>query len=191
MVVVLIKSFERAKGRLADRLDASERRELAESMATTVLAAADADGLSVLVVTDDDAVERWARGRGALVSRPSQNGLDAAALEGVGAARRLGFRVAVIAHADLPFATTFRHVADRSEEIVIVPDRHGDGTNVIAVAVDAGFAFSYGVGSFARHRAEAERLGRSVAVIDDPDLAWDVDEPGDLPDRAAETGRST
>ena len=64
--------------------------------------------------------------------------------------------------------------------ITLVPDRYGNGTNVIALPTDAGFQFSYGPGSFARHRAEAQRLGLPLRVLDLPDLAWDVDEPGDM-----------
>ena len=64
--------------------------------------------------------------------------------------------------------------------ITLVPDRYGNGTNVIAVPAGAGFRFSYGPGSFARHRAEAERLGLPLRILDRPDLAWDIDEPGDV-----------
>ena len=64
--------------------------------------------------------------------------------------------------------------------VTLVPDRYGNGTNVIALPTGAGFRFSYGPGSFARHRAEAERLGLPVRVLDLPDLAWDVDEPADM-----------
>jgi 2-phospho-L-lactate guanylyltransferase len=64
--------------------------------------------------------------------------------------------------------------------ITLVPDRYGNGTNVITLPTDAGFQFSYGPGSFARHRGEAERLGLPVRVLHRPDLAWDIDVPGDV-----------
>ena len=51
---------------------------------------------------------------------------------------------------------------------------------MIAIPADCGFSFSYGAGSFGRHRAEAERLGLAVEVVERPDLAWDVDVPDDL-----------
>jgi 2-phospho-L-lactate guanylyltransferase (CobY/MobA/RfbA family) len=52
----------------------------------------------------------------------------------------------------------------------------------MAVPTSAGgFTFAYGVGSFARHVAEAERLGRRVRVERLPELQWDVDTPDDLP----------
>ena len=67
---------------------------------------------------------------------------------------------------------------------MLVPDRHGTGTNVLSLPVGCGFKFAYGVGSFDRHLAEAERLsqaaGLKVTVLEDENLAWDVDEPADL-----------
>jgi 2-phospho-L-lactate guanylyltransferase len=61
-----------------------------------------------------------------------------------------------------------------------VPDRHDDGTNVLAVPTGVGFVFAYGPASFARHRAEAARLGLTLTVLRPPDLTWDVDVPADL-----------
>jgi 2-phospho-L-lactate guanylyltransferase len=61
-----------------------------------------------------------------------------------------------------------------------VPDRRLAGTNVAGVPTGAGFSFSYGAGSFARHRAEAARLELPARIVQDPFLSWDVDVPGDL-----------
>jgi 2-phospho-L-lactate guanylyltransferase len=48
------------------------------------------------------------------------------------------------------------------------------------VPADAGFRFSYGPGSFDRHRDEAHQLGLPLDVVEDPLLAFDVDVPDDL-----------
>ncbi len=84
-----------------------------------------------------------------------------------------------VSHADLPMASGLAAVGD-APGITLVPDRYRNGTNVIALPADAGFRFSYGPGSFARHRVEAERLGLPLRVLDLPDLAWDIDEPADV-----------
>ena len=68
-----------------------------------------------------------------------------------------------------------------ARQVVLVPDRRRDGTNVLSIPTGAGFTFKYGPGSFGRHRAEAARCGLAVVVLELDDLAWDVDEPGDLP----------
>jgi 2-phospho-L-lactate guanylyltransferase len=70
--------------------------------------------------------------------------------------------------------------------VTLVPDRRDDGTNVVSVPTDAGFAFSYGPGSFRRHAAEARRLGLPVRVLREPGLGWDVDIPDDLANPALE-----
>jgi 2-phospho-L-lactate guanylyltransferase len=64
--------------------------------------------------------------------------------------------------------------------VTLVPDRRFDGTNVLALPTESGFRFSYGAGSFGRHRAEAARLDLPARIVADPHLAWDVDLPADL-----------
>ena len=106
-------------------------------------------------------------------------GLNGAVADGVAALAARGVERAIVAHADLPLATRLDWVAD-FPGVTLVPDRHRDGTNVAAVPTDAGFRFAYGGGSFARHRAEAARLGLAARLVRDPFLAWDVDLPADL-----------
>jgi 2-phospho-L-lactate guanylyltransferase len=106
-------------------------------------------------------------------------GLNGAVEAGVDRLRAAGVSQVTVAHADLPRASNLALVGE-APGITLVPDRYGNGTNVIALPADAGFQFSYGPGSFARHRAEAERLGLPTRVLDRPDLAWDIDEPGDV-----------
>ncbi|MGC8472170.1 MAG: hypothetical protein ACP5PM_07755, partial [Acidimicrobiales bacterium] len=72
--------------------------------------------------------------------------------------------------------------------ITLVPDRRDDGTNVIELPTDAGFRFSYGPGSFSRHRAESLRLGLDVRVLREPSLSYDVDWPSDLPTAGGQAG---
>jgi 2-phospho-L-lactate/phosphoenolpyruvate guanylyltransferase len=176
-VLVPLKGFRRAKARLAPRLDEDARAALAAAMAERVLAAA--APLPVLVVCDDPEVERWAAERGAAVLRQRADGLDAAVAEGVARLRSEGTALAVVAHGDLPLAAGLAALAS-FPGVTLVPDRRRDGTNVLVVPTDAGFTFAYGPGSFARHLAEAHRLGLRVREVEDPALAWDVDDPADL-----------
>jgi 2-phospho-L-lactate guanylyltransferase len=92
----------------------------------------------------------------------------------------LGAGEVLVAHADLPRAHGLAQLAG-FDGVTLVPDRHDDGTNVVCVPTGAMFRFAYGPGSFARHQAEAERLGLSFRVVRHPDLAWDVDVPSDIP----------
>jgi 2-phospho-L-lactate guanylyltransferase len=176
-VLVPIKAFHEAKRRLDRALSAAERAELARAMAARVLDAA--DPLPVAVVCDDGDVADWARERGALVIWVPGHGLNGAVEAGVDHLRDAGVAHVTVSHADLPRASGLADVGN-APGITLVPDRYGNGTNVIALPVATGFRFSYGPGSFARHRAEAERLGLPLRVLDLPDLAWDVDEPADV-----------
>jgi len=176
-VLVPIKAFHQAKGRLGLALSGQERAELARAMAARVLDAA--LPLSAAVVCDDNEVADWARERGALVVWEPGRGLNGAVEAGVDHLRRAGVDQVTVSHADLPMASGLIDVGN-VPGITLVPDRFRNGTNVIALPADAGFRFSYGPGSFERHRAEAERLGLPLRVLDLPDLAWDIDEPADV-----------
>ena len=176
-VLVPVKAFSQAKRRLHLALSEPERAELARAMADRVVSAA--HPLPVVVVCDDNEVAEWARARRALVVWEPGRGLNGAVEAGVDRLRAAGVTQVTVAHADLPRASDLAMVGE-VPGITLVPDRYGNGTNVIALPADAGFQFSYGPGSFARHRAEAERLGLPTRVLDRPDLAWDIDEPGDV-----------
>lgn len=175
-MVVPIKAFVDAKGRLAERFAPHERRAVAVAMAERLLEAA--AGLEVLVVADDAEVARWAGATGATVVDPGGPGLDRAARAGVRAARSQGHRRVLVSHADLPLAE--RLDAVDAGGVTLVTDRHGDGTNVIALPTGSGFAFAYGPGSRHRHVTEAERLGLAVTLVTGGPLCWDVDVPDDV-----------
>jgi 2-phospho-L-lactate guanylyltransferase len=209
-VLIPVKAFSVAKGRLAGALLPAERVELARSMAGAVVAA----GVPrpVHIVCDDAEVADWAIGVGATVIWKPGRGLNAAVSEGVTELGEAGFDRVIVAHADLPHALGFDVVTDvltpgsetsiadardiaahdiaddtadgtprvADNAVVLVPDRHDDGTNVISLPTGTGFRFEYGPGSCARHRSEAQRLGLPVIVVRDARLGWDVDRPADL-----------
>ena len=172
-----VKAFTQAKVRLAGVLEPAERADLARHMAEIVLLAA--DPLPTVVVCDDDEVRAWAERSGARVVWCPGRGLNGAVADGVTALRDDGIARVVVAHADLPLATRLGWLAD-FPGVSLVPDRRFDGTNVLALPTDIDFRFSYGAGSFRRHRAEAARLGLPARIVPDPQLAWDVDLPADL-----------
>lgn len=176
-VLVPVKAFDQAKVRLAPALPPNERAALARTMAEGVLRAA--KGLPVFVVCDDPEVARWATAqRSAVVWEPGQ-GLNRAVEAGVGCLADAGFAQVIVTHADLPLAADVTWLA-RFPGVTIVPDRHGDGTNVICIPARRNFRFAYGPGSFARHRAEAGRIGQPLRIVREPLLSWDVDLPRDL-----------
>lgn len=176
-VLIPMKSFDLAKGRLAAVLDESQRARLARRMAHGVIHAA--AGLSTWVICDSHEVAALAVGHGANVIWRPARGLNAAVHDGLDALAAEGFDRVIISHADLPLARDLRWVGD-GDGVTIVPDRRGDGTNVMSLPTNTGFQFSYGPGSAAAHTAEAHRIGIPVRLSPDPELGWDVDIPEDL-----------
>jgi 2-phospho-L-lactate/phosphoenolpyruvate guanylyltransferase len=180
-VLIPVKAFDRAKARLAPALDEHRRADLARIMASRVVRAA--HDLPVTIACDDDGVAEWAGTVGAAVVWTRGLDLNGAVTAGVDELTRLGAARVMIAHADLPDAADLRPAlpVDPSSTIVsAVPDQTDDGTNVLTVPTGAGFVFAYGPGSFAKHRAEAARLGLDFDARRLADLVRDVDEPHDL-----------
>ncbi len=178
-VLIPIKSFDLAKGRLAEAIAPAQRASLAREMAATVIRAA--KDLPAWVVCGDHDVADFARANGAdVIWRPPQ-GLDRAISDGTRALASRGFDRAIIAHADLPLAGDFSVlVPGDPHAVVLVPDRRNDGSNVLSIPLNRGFTFHYGPGSAAAHTAEAERCGLPIEVVIDERLGWDVDLPEDL-----------
>jgi len=178
-VLLPVKAFGDAKARLADALTPAERIVLARTMAEVVAKAAQSH--PTWVVCDDRDVAQWAHQNGLEVLWKPGRGLNGAVTEGVADLAHLDFARVIVSHADLPHAQNFDVVlANEQNEVVIVPDRHNDGTNVICLPASSGFVFSYGPGSFNRHQLEAQRLGLPLRIERDERLGWDIDRPDDL-----------
>jgi 2-phospho-L-lactate guanylyltransferase len=176
-VLLPVKAFAEAKVRLAGALAAPDRAAFARLMAERVLAAA--APLPVAVVCEDRGVADWAVALGAEVVWAPGSGLNGAVHRGVDHLAAAGIDQVIVAHADLPHAEALAALAVFAG-VTLVPDRRDDGTNVIVVPAASGFVFAYGPGSFARHLAEARRLGQPVRIARLPSLQWDVDTPVDL-----------
>ena len=170
-----------AKGRLADTLTASQRSALAQSCAETVVRAA--LSLPTYVVCSDEGVASWATALGAHVVDCQTPGLDIAVASGRAAAKADGADHIIVAHADLPLAVTFEHVV-REGKVTLVPDRHNDGTNVLAFPAHSAFTTAYGPGSFDNHKRIAAQAGLDCEVINDNMLELDLDTADDLTELA-------
>ena len=179
-VVIPIRSFDGGKSRLGATLDPARRAGLLQAMAENVVAAAGT--MPVAVVSNAREVRKWAGTLG-LTVLDDPGTLDLAAAAGLGWAGGAGFGRVVVAHADLPLATSLAPVAADGLRPVVtaVPCHRDDGTPVLSLPVAAaGFVFAYGPGSFRRHAAAARAAGLAFRVRRDGRLGRDVDAPEDL-----------
>lgn len=169
---------------MSDLLTPAERVALAKFCADCVVKAS--RKFDVFVVCDDEDVAQWARSHGAKIVWQPEAGLNAAVRAGIEFARKRGKDFAIVTHSDLPLANDFAElIQDESEanlknSVLLVPDRHEDGTNVMVLPTNLAFNFHYGKNSFFAHQQEAKNLGISVVIKTDQSLAVDIDTADDL-----------
>jgi 2-phospho-L-lactate guanylyltransferase len=185
VAVLPIKRFGVAKQRLGAVPD---KLALVSGMVGEVLdALAGASGLAgVVVVTGDPAARDAVAGRTGfeVVDEPSPLGHSAAAEVGIVRARELGATRVLLVPGDCPLLTVSevdglleRHPGPG---VVVVPDRHGTGTNALLLAPPDAIRPAFGEGSRERHVALAGAAGVPCAVDEVPGLLLDVDTPEDL-----------
>lgn len=162
------------KSRLAGRLSAAQRDRLAEEMFHHVAGVLRAVPAIVdVALLSECALPGWA----ANWIRDQGRGLNAELCD---AAKPRQAKNLLVIHADLPLLTAgdvFDLIAGDQSGSAIAPDRHGTGTNALALRGVAGFGFAFGALSFARHLARARGPMRVVERIG---LGLDVDTPEDL-----------
>jgi 2-phospho-L-lactate/phosphoenolpyruvate guanylyltransferase len=188
VAVLPIKRFEGAKRRLSGALSPGTRRALAMAMAADVLTAlrrAQRIDLAVVVTADREA-EALAHGHDARsLPDPEQPGHSAAALAGIGWALEHGADRVLLVPGDCPAVfpqelDALVAAAGRAPEVLLVPDRHGTGTNALLLSPGGVLAPAFGEGSRARHEAAAAAAGASLVLHEPAGLLLDVDTPEDL-----------
>jgi 2-phospho-L-lactate guanylyltransferase len=185
--VLPIKTFARAKQRLSEAVGVPDRRALAEAMVGDVLdALPSVAGLDrVIVVTAEPLAAAAARDAGfEVVHDPHEAGQSAAAQLGVRAAIDLCAERVLLVPGDCPALDPDELAELLSRQgragVVIVPDRHGAGTNALLLSPPDVIEPSFGPGSFARHAARAHAAETRVRVAEVRSLGLDVDTPDDL-----------
>jgi 2-phospho-L-lactate guanylyltransferase len=185
--ILPVKSFARAKRRLHAGVADPLRDELARAMVGDVLIALSetASIERTILVTREDTLAAAAGYLGALVVRDTAEESQSAAVAlGVEAAIAKGFARVLCIPGDCPAldpAELDSLLASVAEpEAVIVPDRHGTGTNGLLLAPPDLFPASFGPGSFERHRALARAANVPVRIERPASLLLDVDTGEDL-----------
>lgn len=194
IAILPIKSFGAAKQRLAGMLGSGARQALVQAMFQDALAALrHVDSLdAIAVVTANPIAERAARGEGVLLLRDErEDGHCEAAQIGIDYAVESGFDRVLLVPGDTPLLdpgeieAMLSSAAAEGVGVVVVPDRHGTGTNALLLHPPAAIAPAFGPGSCKRHCELAAAAGVTCRVDPLPSLAMDVDTPEDLAALAA------
>jgi 2-phospho-L-lactate guanylyltransferase len=188
VVIVPVGTLDGAKSRLGETLDAEERRDLVTRMVRrTVEAAVNTPGVAeTIVVTPDDEVRELALAAGARPLRQRSQGLNRGLREARQEAVAGGAEAVLIVPIDLPMvspdalAAVLAPLRDGDRPlVVVVPDRHGRGTNALLLAPPDTIEFGFGGDSRAGHAACAIEAGARLVELDGP-LTLDLDTADDL-----------
>jgi 2-phospho-L-lactate guanylyltransferase len=198
--ILPVKRFTRAKRRLGGSVAEPLRLQLARAMVSDVLLAlARTTSIELMiVVTCEGSVAHDAGALGALVVEDAaEAGQSEAAELGVRRALDAGLDRVLCVPGDCPALDPAeldvllapnpdaegRDAEGRggvAREVVIVPDRHGTGTNGLLLSPPDAIAPSFGPGSFERHRALALAAGLPCRVERPGSLLLDIDTGADL-----------
>jgi len=198
-----IKDLNHAKKRLMGVLTPEERFGLAEAMLKDTIRAVQGvkRAEKVFVVTNYKPAMRLAEEAGWEILHEEEqifesHSVDAASKvceqRGIAALLRVPLDVPLVQASDIDDLLA---VECEEPALVIVPSRDGLGTNAILRMPPVLFPSHFGIGSFAKHVGEAERIGARVIFRRSPRLEMDVDDEADLRAllqhdlRATETGR--
>lgn len=187
IAILPIKSFSQAKQRLRQELSEADRRALVDAMFSDVLVALRrVTALErIVVVSGDRAAQRIAAGYGASIVEDDERGHNEAATQGIHAALEDGIERVLLVPGDCPLLDPTeleellgRQAGERSA--LIIPDRHGTGTNALLLVPPDVLAPSFGPDSCRRHMADADAAGVPAEVVELSSLGLDVDTPEDL-----------
>jgi 2-phospho-L-lactate guanylyltransferase len=185
--ILPIKSFAQAKQRLRNDMAAHDRRALVEAMfADALVALGRVSSLErIVVVSGDRVAQRIAAGYGATIVEDDERGHNTAAARGIASLQEDGIERALLVPGDCPMLSAadldalLTHPAGERSAL-IVPDRHGTGTNALLLAPPDVLAPSFGPDSRRRHLADASAAGVPAEIVELDSLGLDVDTPDDL-----------
>jgi 2-phospho-L-lactate guanylyltransferase len=184
--IVPVKGLSVANGRLDGTLSQEERNSLAEALFLDLIVKLPRSRSidDVMVVTADKSIARQARWFGhKTLLQDADEGHSEAAIAGAGAAMSEGAQRVAMLPVDCPMLDTEEldaHIGRSPRTVLIVPDRHGTGTNALVLAPPDIFLPVFGPESCARHVSRARAAGISFALERVESMAMDLDTPEDL-----------
>lgn len=186
--IVPVKPLRRGKSRLSGVLSIEARTALNHFLLSNtleILTSIPEIEYSLVVSRDPEALT-IARDYGArTVQEQGSPQLNVALTRATMVALSHSVHEVLIVPADLPLLTRddILEVVRRANDppvVVISPDRHHLGTNVMLVSPTGLIEYSYGAGSFEKHCERAEKAGARLEICESHSVAIDIDYPEDL-----------
>jgi 2-phospho-L-lactate guanylyltransferase len=188
--ILPVKRFANAKSRLAVSVAEQLRVKLARAMVCDVLRALSQSASieRTMIVTNEPSLDALAAEHGALlIADTAEDGQSAAVALAVQRALQERFERVLCVPGDCPALDPAEletllacPSGAAAAEVVIVPDRHGTGTNGLLLGPPDAIAPSFGANSCERHRALALAAGLACRLEHPGSLLLDIDTSADL-----------
>ncbi|MBF6612359.1 MAG: 2-phospho-L-lactate guanylyltransferase [Chloroflexi bacterium] len=185
VAVVPIKELREAKSRLAGWLSPQQRAALALDMLAHVLHTIEASGAVNNIALISPAANVGHLPPGVILLKQARSGLNNLLEQGREWAISQEADALMVTFADLPLLSPddlvdIEDLGEREKTVVLAPDRHGHGTNVMLAHPLSLAHFAFGPDSYSKHLAEAWQNGAHVETYISLGTSLDIDTPADL-----------
>lgn len=185
LAVVPVKSLREGKSRLTSALSPEERSTLTLSMLNHVLATIRESGvISSIGIVSPNSAELQLPDDIAVIEQ-TRSGLNNHLEEGREWAISNGADALMIIFSDLPLLTpddirAITRMGKTKRTVVLAPDRHGGGTNIMLTHPVPLSTFAFGQGSYQKHSAQTLAQGCRIETYISDSTSLDIDTPDDL-----------
>jgi 2-phospho-L-lactate guanylyltransferase len=190
VVVVPVKDLARAKSRLGSTLSTEERAQLTLDLLQHVLEVIEGSGVvdCIALISPDPQDSHFSpfRNSNSAIHIPEErSGLNNVLKQGRDWAIEQKADALLSVLADLPLLTAHdvKSIVELGRErgtVVLAPDRHIAGTNLMLAHPPALARFAFGRRSFGKHVTLARRAGARVETYTSVGTTLDIDTPEDL-----------
>ncbi len=186
--IIPIKPLYQGKSRLSGIIDQQERIKFNKKLLshTLKIVASCKKITGVIVVTKDHSLQSiMKKSTVKLLLEDGEADLNKAINLGISKAIENNADSIIIIPSDLPFLNNEEickiiDLSTSQKSLVLVPDRHLTGTNVLFIKPALKDMYSFGENSFEKHKEIGRKAGLEVKVYESMNLCLDIDLPEDL-----------
>jgi len=185
--IIPVKPLRRGKSRLSTILSSQQREVLNEYLLKTVLACLNevqAIDHKIVISYDPTALALSRRYGANTVLESRSSNINRALRKATIAAQAYRATKVLILPADLPLITKynlqeFLELEEDCPQMIISPDRKMFGTNAMLINPRGAIKYNFGDWSFRNHIEQAERKKIKVDILNNSNIAFDLDVPED------------